>query len=90
MLLGITVPLTTALQQASEGFSFGSGFVWPLLLVTGFFFVGFLTWQWYATTRRTVPEPVFPWRFLVHRASISIILYGPPSFALYSSISSNI
>ncbi|KAF2825549.1 MFS general substrate transporter [Ophiobolus disseminans] len=74
MLLGITVPLTTALQQASEGLSFGSTFVWPLLLVTAFFLVGFLTWQWYTTTRRTIPEPVFPWRFLIHRASIGIIL----------------
>jgi len=82
MLLGITVPLTTALQQASAGFSFSSTFVWPLLLITGLFLIGFLTWQWYATTKRTVPEPMFPWRFMVHRAPVGIILYEAKSLIL--------
>lgn len=74
MLLGVTVPLVTALQQASQGISFGSASIWPLLLTAGFFLIGFLGWQWYTTTRRTLPEPVLPWRFLIHRPSMSIML----------------
>jgi hypothetical protein len=74
MLLGVTIPLVTALQQASLGLYFGSALVWPLLLVTGLFLIGFLTWQWYVTMKRTIPEPVLPWRFLVHRAPLGIML----------------
>ncbi|PSN70774.1 hypothetical protein BS50DRAFT_468285, partial [Corynespora cassiicola Philippines] len=74
MLLGITVPLTTAFQQASQGHYFGSTSIWPLLVVAGVSLVGFLTWEWHATARHTSPEPLFPWRFLVHRASVGVIL----------------
>jgi hypothetical protein len=74
MLLGVTVPLLTALQQASQGISFGSSLVWPLLLVTSLFLVSFLAWQWYVMMRRSFPEPVLPWRFLTHRASVGIML----------------
>ena len=74
LLLGITVPLTTALQQAAQGITFGSVFVWPLLLVAGLSLLGFLSWQWYITTKRRFPEPVLPWRFLQNRACVGIML----------------
>lgn len=74
MLLGVTVPLVTALPQASQSYTFSSAFVWPLLVVSALFLVGFLAWQWYVTTKRSVPEPVLPWRFLAHRISVGIML----------------
>ncbi|KAF2448053.1 MFS general substrate transporter [Karstenula rhodostoma CBS 690.94] len=74
LLLGITVPLTTALQQAAQSLAFGSVFVWPLLLVAGLSLVGFFSWQWYITTKRSVPEPVLPWRLLKSRACVGIML----------------
>ena len=74
MLLGVTVPLVTALQQASQNISFSSALIWPLLLVASLFLVGFLIWQWYITTKRSFPEPVLPWRFLAHRAPVGIML----------------
>ncbi|KAK7186533.1 hypothetical protein DPSP01_002037 [Paraphaeosphaeria sporulosa] len=74
LLLGITVPLTTALQQAAQGIAFSSAFVWPLLLVAGLSLLGFLSWQRYITTKRRFPEPVLPWRFLQNRACVGIML----------------
>ncbi|OAG12507.1 MFS general substrate transporter [Paraphaeosphaeria sporulosa] len=74
LLLGITVSLTTALQQAAQGIAFSSAFVWPLLLVAGLSLLGFLSWQRYITTKRRFPEPVLPWRFLQNRACVGIML----------------
>lgn len=75
LLLGFCLLLTTGLQQAAVGYGFSSAFVLPLLVCTGPFLVTFLLWQWHVTTRRTSPEPVFPWRFCQRRARLGIILY---------------
>ena len=74
LLLAVTVPLTTALQQAAQGIKFSSVLVWPLLLVACLALLGFLSWQWYITTKRQFPEPVLPWRFLQNRACVGIML----------------
>ncbi|KAI1804893.1 MFS general substrate transporter [Daldinia bambusicola] len=74
LLLGACLLLSTGLQQAALGYSFDSAFVLPLLVVSGVFAVAFFTWQWYNTTRRTEPQPVFPWRFCQSRIRMGIIL----------------
>ncbi|OTB15832.1 hypothetical protein K445DRAFT_300593 [Daldinia sp. EC12] len=74
LLLGACLLLATGLQQASLGYSFDSAFVLPLLVLSGVFGVAFFTWQWYITTRRTQPQPVFPWRFCQSRIRMGIIL----------------
>ncbi|KAH7130092.1 major facilitator superfamily domain-containing protein [Dendryphion nanum] len=74
LLIGATTLLATALQQAAIGYKWTSVFVLPLLVCSFPFVVAFLTWQWYITTRRTTPEPVFPWRFCVSRVQLGMIL----------------
>ncbi|KAF1966753.1 MFS general substrate transporter [Bimuria novae-zelandiae CBS 107.79] len=61
LLLGACLLVTTGLEQAAIGYAWTSPLVLPLILMTAPFLVAFLVWEWYITTRREVPEPVFPW-----------------------------
>jgi hypothetical protein len=74
LLLGACLLIATGLQQAAQGASFSAPDVLPLLIFSGAMWAGFLTWQWLVTTKRTAPEPVFPWRFFKNRTIISMIL----------------
>ncbi|KAH8730006.1 major facilitator superfamily domain-containing protein, partial [Phaeosphaeriaceae sp. PMI808] len=74
LLLGSCLLLTTGLQQAALGYNFSSAFVLPLLICSGPFCIAFFGWQWFITTRRTQPEPVFPWRFCQNRVRFGSIL----------------
>lgn len=74
LLLGTCLLLTTGLQQAARGYNFESPFVLPLLICSAPFFVAFLMSQWFTTTRRSNPEPVFPWRFFQSRVRAAVIL----------------
>ncbi|KAF2643899.1 MFS general substrate transporter [Massarina eburnea CBS 473.64] len=73
LLLGTCLLLTTGLQQAALGYSFGSPFVLPLLICSGPFFVAFLISQWFVT-RQNTPEPVFPWRFCQSRVRTAVVV----------------
>lgn len=74
-MLGTLVLLATGLQQASLDYEWSSNKVLPLLVVSAPFAIAFFTWQWYATQRRTNPEPVFPWRFCQSRIQLGMIMY---------------
>jgi hypothetical protein len=74
LLLGACMFVVTALQQASEGASFSGALVLSLLILSGVFWIAFVTWQWFITTKRTYPEPVFPWRLFESRVYMGMIL----------------
>ncbi|ORY07384.1 major facilitator superfamily domain-containing protein [Clohesyomyces aquaticus] len=74
LLLGTCLLLTTGLQQAAVGYEFTSKFVLPLLVCTAPFLVAFVVSQWFITTRRVYPEPVFPWRFCQRRARLGMMV----------------
>jgi hypothetical protein len=74
LMLGALVLLATGLQQASLDYPWSSNKVLPLLVASVPFAIAFFTWQWYATQRRTNPEPVFPWRFFQSRIQLGMIL----------------
>ncbi|KAH6865804.1 MFS multidrug transporter-like protein [Alternaria rosae] len=74
LMLGTLVLLATGLQQASLDYEWSSNKVLPLLVVSAPFAIAFFTWQWYATQRRTNPEPVFPWRFCQSRIQLGMII----------------
>jgi hypothetical protein len=73
-MLGAVVLLTTGLQQAAQGYAWSSAMVLGLLVSSAPTAAAFFTWQWYATTRRTDPEPVFPWRLFQSRQRVGMIL----------------
>jgi hypothetical protein len=77
LLLGACLLLATALLLAAEGASFAAMEVLPLLIFAGMMWIGFPVWEWFITTKRSTPEPVFPWRFFQSRVSLGMILYGP-------------
>ena len=85
LLLGSCLFITTGLQQAAIGYSFNSAFVLPLLILTAPFVISFLGWQWWVTTRRTSPEPVFPWRFCQRPARLAIMLISWTNGAILST-----
>lgn len=74
LMLGSCLFVSTGLQQAAVGYSWTSAVVLPLLVLAAPFTIGFFVWQWYVTTRRTFPEPVFPWRFCQSRIRIGMLL----------------
>lgn len=74
LLLGACLLLATALQLAARGASFAAPEVLALLIVSGAMWGAFSLWEWFVTTRRSNPEPVFPWRFFQSRVSMGMIL----------------
>jgi hypothetical protein len=73
-MVGAVVLLTTGLQQAAQGYAWSSAMVLGLIVSSVPVGAAFFTWQWYVTTRRTNPEPVFPWRLFQSRQRIGMIL----------------
>lgn len=74
LLLGACLLLATGLQQAAQGIAFSAISVFVLFIFSGLFWIGFVVWQWFVTTKRTVPEPVFPWRFFQRFTTMGLIL----------------
>jgi hypothetical protein len=74
LMVGAIVLLTTGLQQASRGYGWSSAMVLGLIVSSGPVVVAFFMWQWFATTRLTNPEPVFPWRLCQNRLRMGMIM----------------
>lgn len=75
LMVATIVLLTTGLQQAAQGYAWSSSVVLGLIISSAPACVAFFAWQWYATTRRTNPEPVFPWRLCQSRRRMGMIMY---------------
>lgn len=74
-MVATIVLLTTGLQQAAQGYAWSSPVVLGLIISSAPACVAFFAWQWFATTRRTNPEPVFPWRLCQSRRRMGMIMY---------------
>ncbi|CAI6339908.1 unnamed protein product [Periconia digitata] len=73
-LLGASILLSTGFQEASIVSSWKSAVVLSLIICSIPFIAVFLAWEWFVTTRREFPEPVFPWRFFQSRVRIGMII----------------
>jgi hypothetical protein len=74
LLLGGGAMIVTALQQAALGKPYNSPVVLALLIVAGLLWAIFFIWEWFVSTRRSFPEPVFPWRFVTNRVCVGMLL----------------
>ncbi|KAF2729272.1 MFS multidrug transporter-like protein [Polyplosphaeria fusca] len=74
LLLGGCILVATGLQQHILGYAWKSSMVLALLIFAAILLISFLTWQWFVTTKRTFPEPVFPWRFCQNRVSLGMCI----------------
>ncbi|KAH3986698.1 hypothetical protein HBH51_015450 [Parastagonospora nodorum] len=74
LMLGAIVLLTTGLQQTAQGYAWESPMVLGLVISFIPMAIAFFMWQWWVTTRRTSPEPVFPWRLIQDRRRLGMIV----------------
>jgi len=74
LLLGICIFVVTPLQFAVTGDSFGSTINIVLFIFAGVFLIAFMFWERFVTTKRELPEAVFPWRFFLDRRIMGMIL----------------
>lgn len=73
LLLAAMTLHITGFQQAANLYEWTSAEVLAPLLVSAFFWVAFLTSQWYVTKPQRGRDPVFPWRFCQNRVVMGII-----------------
>jgi len=74
LLLVATTFLVTALQEAGQDFAWNSAFVIVLLTVSGASWLIFVFWERINTMRSGLAEPVFPWRLMMSRVWLGMIL----------------
>lgn len=78
LILGGSVFLVAALENAGLRYPWKSGLVAGMLVVSGVLLVLFLLLERKITRYNGVREPVLPWRFLQSRISLGLFLYVPP------------
>jgi NhaP-type Na+/H+ or K+/H+ antiporter len=75
-LIGASVLLTAALQQAAKGVPFSAPSVVALLALALVFLVAFILWQWLATKRsaKVTAQPILSWDLLSDRIFLGVLL----------------
>ncbi|KAF2821463.1 MFS general substrate transporter [Ophiobolus disseminans] len=90
LVLGASVLLVVALENAGLRHPWKSALVVAPLTISGVMWVLLLAWEWKVTRDDGTREPVFPWRFIENRVSfgmmLTIFLLGPPSVVAIFSI----
>lgn len=72
-LVGTSVLLTTALQQAAEGYLFSAPEVLTLLVLAAVSLVCFLVWQWFITGDSHNLDPVLSWHLITNRVFMAAL-----------------
>ncbi|RDL39059.1 MFS general substrate transporter [Venustampulla echinocandica] len=75
-LVGASVLLTAALEQAAAGRSFAAHTIIPLLVLAPIFLLVFLFWQWFSTTRpgQSIADPILSWNLLSDRVFLGVLI----------------
>lgn len=75
-LVGASVLLTAALQQAAKGTPFEAPSVVTLLVLAPIFIVAFIFWEWFSSTgnRSIIAEPILSWELLSDRVFLGVLL----------------
>ncbi|KAI1863494.1 hypothetical protein JX265_008711 [Neoarthrinium moseri] len=66
--------LTAAFEGANKEFPWRSAFVITLVAVSGVLWILLVLWERHVTIANQVREPILPWRFLVSREMMGILL----------------
>ncbi|KAF2009361.1 MFS multidrug transporter-like protein [Aaosphaeria arxii CBS 175.79] len=74
LLLLASLSLTAAFEEAGSRYPWKSAYVITLLAVSGVLWTLLLIWEWYITIKGVYVQPVLPWRFMVNRAMLSLLL----------------
>jgi len=91
LLLGASVFLVAAVENAGLRHLWKSILVSPMLVISGVLWIMFLLWEWKVARDNGVMEPVFPWRFLQSRLSFGLMLYVStlPSIVSHNRVSNS-
>jgi hypothetical protein len=76
ILLGATILLVTAIQEAGTRYAWNSAFVIAMLTVSGVLWLAFLGWSKVVSTMKSGIESVFPWSFVHSRIWMGLLLTG--------------
>ncbi|KAI1180324.1 putative multidrug resistance protein fnx1 [Nemania sp. FL0916] len=74
LLLFATVSLVAAFEEADKRFPWKSAYVITLLILSGLFWISVAAWERYVTLSNSIREPILPWRFLLNREMMGILL----------------
>ncbi|KAI0914296.1 putative multidrug resistance protein fnx1 [Ustulina deusta] len=74
LILFATLALVSAFEEADKKFPWRSAYVITLLSVSGFLWIGLAVWERHVTLSDTIREPILPWRFLVNRRMMGVLL----------------
>ena len=74
LLLGGSIFLVSALQEAANGSAWSPSMVISLLVLSGPLWISCFFWEWYITPAEKIPEPVLPWRFVTNRVPTGLLL----------------
>ncbi|KAI1760378.1 putative multidrug resistance protein fnx1 [Hypoxylon sp. FL1150] len=74
LILFATLALTSAFEEADKRFPWRSAYVITLLSLSGFLWIALVVWERYVTLSNKVREPILPWRFLINREMMGILL----------------
>ncbi|KAI1342767.1 putative multidrug resistance protein fnx1 [Xylariaceae sp. FL0016] len=87
LILFAAVAITAGFEEADGQFAWRSAYVITLLTVGGLLWIALVIWERHVTLAARVREPVLPWRFLVNRHMVSILLHllllGGPIYVSY-------
>ncbi|KAK8113577.1 MFS multidrug transporter-like protein [Apiospora sp. TS-2023a] len=74
LLLCAVLSLTAAFEEADSEFPWKSAYVITLLIASAALWAMLLLWERSVTQKRSVREPVLPWRFFTNPAMVSVLL----------------
>ncbi|PYH68554.1 uncharacterized protein BO88DRAFT_366789 [Aspergillus vadensis CBS 113365] len=75
LLLGFSLLLVAALEEANVRYAWSSGIIVGCLTGSGVLLAAFLTWEWILSGRKHVQmEPMLPWRLFRNRVVLGIIM----------------
>ncbi|GAT29798.1 major facilitator superfamily transporter [Aspergillus luchuensis] len=88
LLLGFSLLLVAALEEANVRYAWSSGIIIGCLTGSGVLLAAFLAWEWILSGRKHVRiEPMLPWRLFKSRVVLGIIIgffsTGPAITILY-------
>ncbi|KAI1425930.1 putative multidrug resistance protein fnx1 [Xylaria sp. FL1777] len=74
LILFATLALVSAFEEAGQKFAWGSAYVISLLTISGLLWISLAIWERHVTLSNTPREPILPWRFLLNRRMMGILL----------------
>lgn len=71
-----SILLVFALQEGGVAYAWGSGAVIACFALSSLLLAGFIIWERQLSMRKTVCEPMFPWRLAVNRFVLGLLING--------------